>query len=58
MEENKEIPKFIFKFPLMPDDDIKRIREDLQKNFGKNIAVMFVDEMEMYQLEEIYTKVF
>ena len=59
MEDKKELPKFIFKFPLTGDERTEEKTIKLLKEaFGERLLVLFAeDNLEMYQLEDTYKKI-
>lgn len=58
MEENKELPKFIFKFGSGIDEENQNKIKEKLSNVFEGSAVFFVDnQFEMLQLNDIYKKI-
>lgn len=58
MKDKKELPKFIFKFPLSGDKEKEEETNKLLKQiFGNGSLIIFADKFDMYQLEDTYKKI-
>lgn len=58
MECIKELPKFIFKFPLTGDKETEENTKKLLKEvFGDSSLVIFANEFDMYQIKDTYKKI-
>jgi len=58
MGDKKELPKFIFKFPIIDEELEEKTKQNIKNAFGENCLIIFADEdFQMFQLTKTYEKI-